>query len=112
MAKIAPRAREGDVGDEVRALRDDQDQLPGQLAGQRRMVNHSSRVFPAFNSLDIGIDADAALAYLQRPASAIGVPVDQRGRLLGFMLAWGITCVEAERERVAALAAIEEAPPP
>lgn len=110
MATINPRTEE--PGDEVRALRDDMDHIPGQLAGQRRMVNHSHRVFPAFNSLDIGIDADTALEYLKKPAGALRVPNDQLGRLLGFMLAWGITCVEAERERVAREAIEKEAPPP
>jgi hypothetical protein len=104
------RANE-DVGDEVRALREDMDQMPGQVAAQRRMVNHGSRVFPAFNSLDIGIDADTALAYLQASAKVIGVPADQYGRLLGILLAWGVVVVEAERERVASLLPEEVAAP-
>jgi hypothetical protein len=100
----------GRGGDEVRSLRDDMDHLPGQTAGQRRLVCHSHRVFPAFNSLEIGIDAETALAYLKKPFDACRVPAEERGRLLGVMLAFGITCVEAERERVAAVEK-EGAPP-
>lgn len=86
--------------DRVEKLREDMDQMPGVLAGQRRLVKHDRRVFPAFESLDLGISPETALTYLQAPSNVIGVPEENRGKLLGFILAWGITCVEAERERV------------
>ena len=90
--------RPGDRPDEVRKLREDFDHLPGQVASQRRMVQHRA-IFPAFNSLDIGFDHEAALEYLKEPSKAVKVPDDQRGRLMGLVLAFGMTCVEADRER-------------
>lgn len=83
-------------GDEVRKLREDMDHLPGQVAAQRRLSRHHA-VFPAFNSLDI-FDTDTARAYLFAPLNAVKVPEDQRGRLMGVVLAFAITCVEADRE--------------
>lgn len=84
--------------DEVRKLREDFDHLPGQLAAQRRIVKHHHAIFPAFDSLDIGIDHDTAAAYLKGPLDAVKMPEDQRGRLLGIVLGFGMTCVEADRE--------------
>lgn len=87
-------------GDEVRKLREDQDQLPGQLAAQKRLVKYHSRVFPAFDSLDLGFDHDAALEFIKPAAAAIGVPPENLGKLLGYCLSFGTVCVEAERIRV------------
>lgn len=91
--------RNGD--DRVKKLREDQDQLPGQLAAQKRLVKYQHRVFPAFNSLDIGFDADAALEFVKPAAAAIGVPEENLGKLLGYVLSFGTVCVEAERVRAA-----------
>lgn len=91
-----------DDSDAVKNLREDQDQLPGQLAAQRRLVNHHRRVFPAFNSLDLGFDSDAALEFIKPAAAVIGVPEANLGKLLGYVLSFGTVCVEAERERVEA----------
>lgn len=85
--------------DKVSKLREDFDHLPGQLAGQRRMVKHQHAVFPAFDSLDLGFDHHAALEYLEGPLAAVKLPENQRARLAGIVLAFGMTCVEAERER-------------
>lgn len=86
-----------DPGDEVRKLRDDMDHLPGLLAAQRRLVSHGMKVYPAFDSLDI-FDRIAAADYIADQLAAIKVPKEQRGRMLGLVLAFGITCVEADRE--------------
>jgi hypothetical protein len=93
-----PYVKNGD--DEVRNLREDQDQLPGQLAAQKRLVKYRNRVFPAFDSLDLGFDADAALEFVKPAAAAIGVPPENLGKLLGYVLSFGSVCVEAERIRV------------
>lgn len=87
--------------DEVRLLRDDLDHLPGLVASQRRLTAHSMRLYPAWNSLELGIDVDAALDYIERPLKAAGLPADQYGRLVGIILGFGITMIEAERERAA-----------
>jgi len=95
--------RPGDIDyrrpDQARKLRDDFDHLPGQSASQRRIVKHSHAIFPAFDSLEIGFNHEAAIAYLEEPSKAVKLPDDQRGRLTGLVLAFGMTCVEADRER-------------
>jgi hypothetical protein len=88
-----------DRDDKVRKLRDDFDHLPGQLAAQRRITTYGHAIFPAFDSLEI-FDHHAAIAYLQDPMKAVKLPDDQRGRASGIVLAFGLTCVEAERERL------------
>jgi hypothetical protein len=76
--------------DEVKTLRDDFDHLPGQLAAQRRITTYGRAIF----------DHHAAIAYLKDPMKAVKLPEDQRGRASGIVLAFGMTCVEAERERL------------
>lgn len=85
--------------DEVKKLRTDQDQLPGQLAAQTRLVGNGNRVFNAFNSLDLGFDVEAAIDFTKPSAAAIGVPQENLGLLIGWCLSFGIVCVEAERQR-------------
>lgn len=88
-----------DRPDTVRKLREDFDHLPGQVAAQRRMVKHTHAIFPAFDSLDLGFDHNVAIDYLKPVFDALGVPEEKRGRFAGGVLAFGMTCVEAERER-------------
>lgn len=89
----------GRPDDEVRLLRDDLDHLPGLVASQRRLTGHGMRLYPAWNSLELGIDVDAALDYIERPLRAAGLPDRQYGHIVGIILGFGITMVEAERER-------------
>jgi len=83
--------------DEVKTFREDFDHLPGLLESQRRMTIHNHHVFPAFDSLEI-FDHLTAEEFLTAPFGAIKLPDDQRGRMLGLVLAFAITAVEADRK--------------
>lgn len=88
-----------DRADTVRNLREDMDHMPGQIAAQRRMVKHTHAIFPAFDSLSLGFDHHAAIEYLKPVFDALNVPEEKRARFAGGVLAFGMTCVEADRER-------------
>lgn len=73
--------------------------LPGVLASQRRLIRHSERLFPAFDSLDI-MGVEAALDFVERPLEQMVGDEDHFEGVVGVLLSFGILCVEAERERV------------
>jgi hypothetical protein len=86
------------LDDAVHLLRDDVDHIPGVLAAQRRITANASRAFPAFNSLGV-LDVETAFEYMERPLKAIGLPKDAHQAVMLVMLSFGMTMVEAERER-------------
>jgi hypothetical protein len=81
--------------DEVKLLRDDLDHLPGLLASQRRLRASDMRIYPAWNSLELGIDVEAALEYIERPLQVLGLPKEKYAKLVGIVLGF-----ERQRESV------------
>ena len=75
----------------------DFDHLPGVAAAGHRLLDHDQHVLDAFDSLDIFSNEDARL-YVESAARKVRVPDDAFGLFIGVLLAFGMTCVEADRE--------------
>lgn len=92
--------RDDKHGDEVNQ-RDGMWMVPGQAAAQRRLALNCQRIFPAFESLEV-MSLDAAEDYLKEPLQWLRVKLERENldaaRLLGIILGFAMTCVEADRE--------------
>jgi hypothetical protein len=94
----------------VNRYREDSWMVPGHEEAARRIAAHQGRIFPAFTSLDVGFDVEAAQEYLDGAVKTLmahsvvkeNAPGDKHeefaGRLTGVILAFAMTAVEADRE--------------
>lgn len=77
--------------------RSDFDHLPGVVAAQDRLLEHEQRSYDAFDSLGI-FSHEEAIDFAFAPLAKY-VPGNNLGLVMGVMLMFGATCVEADRER-------------
>lgn len=71
---------------------------PAALRAGRRLLAHDRRIRGAFESLGLGITYDDAEAYLLGAPTFREVPENLRGQVIGMVLAFGMICVERDRE--------------
>lgn len=82
-------------------LRDKAWRFPGLARAQRRLVSRDG-IYGAFQSLEV-VDLDAAIEYIDGPLKVIAKEADldevHYSQLVGVVLGFAVTMVEAEREK-------------
>jgi hypothetical protein len=78
--------------------RSDFDHLPGVRQAQDRLLAHGERSYDAFDSLGLGFDHEEAIDFTFAPLVKY-VPGNNLGLVMGVLLMFGATCVEADRLR-------------
>lgn len=73
---------------------------PGSEAAADRLARADGSIYAAFDELGCGFDHEWALSYIAGSPSFNALPEDERGKVVGLVLGFAITAVEAERENI------------
>src|SRR4051794_37215424 len=80
---------------------------PGADAAAERLRRADGSIYAAFDELGCGFDHEWALGYIAGSPSFNALPEDERGKVVGLVLGFAITAVEAERENVGTTRALK-----